>query len=33
VKFANGVRQQVDTDAQRTKVRAFDDGHVDAYGV
>ena len=33
VELAHGVRQEVDADAQRAEVRAFDDGHVDATGM
>jgi hypothetical protein len=33
VEFTHGVRQQVDADAQRAKVRAFDDGCAEAAGM
>ena len=33
VQLAHGVRQEVDADAKRAKVRAFDDGRVDATGM
>ena len=33
MEFTHGMRQEVDADAQRAKVGAFDDGRVDAAGV